>query len=490
LGVIMAVGLVLRLWQINALGYNSDEAVYAGQAAAIAGTPVLKDMFPIFRAHPLIFPFLLSLGFRLTFSDLLGRLLVVAFGIGTIYMTYHTGGLLYNRRVGLFAALLLALMPYHIIVTRQVLLDGPMVFFVTLTLYTVARYALTQHGPWLWAAGVAMGLTFLTKETGIVLLGGIYIFLALSPAIKVRLRDLLISVACMVLVIAPHPIALALAGTTKTAGQYLLWQLFRRPNHTWDFYLTTTPYAVGPLVIVAALLSLWLMRRERSWREFLLGGWIITPILFFQFWPVKGFQYLLPTAPAFAILAARLIMGWAPAWAADAKRRLQGWVRPLVAVALAVSLLIPSWQAVQTVNAETFLAGSGGVPGGREAGLWIRGNVPLDATFLAIGPSMANIIQFYGYRRAYGLSVSTNPLRRNPVYVPVENPDRTLRSGEIQYVVYDVFSASRSKMFGEALLTYVKRFNGRVVHTESVSVPNGDGTTTLKPVIVIYEVRP
>ena len=43
------------------MGYNTDEAVYAGQAAAIAGVPYLKDMFPVFRAHPLLFQFILSL---------------------------------------------------------------------------------------------------------------------------------------------------------------------------------------------------------------------------------------------------------------------------------------------------------------------------------------------------------------------------------------------------------------------------------------------
>ena len=36
-------GVALRLWQINGVGFNSDEAVYAGQAAAIAGDPVLTD---------------------------------------------------------------------------------------------------------------------------------------------------------------------------------------------------------------------------------------------------------------------------------------------------------------------------------------------------------------------------------------------------------------------------------------------------------------
>ena len=41
------------------------------------------------------------------------------------------------------AALLLALMPYHVVVTRQVLLDGPMALFATVTLYLLARFAAT-----------------------------------------------------------------------------------------------------------------------------------------------------------------------------------------------------------------------------------------------------------------------------------------------------------------------------------------------------------
>ena len=34
---IAAAGIFLRVWQLDALGFNSDEAVYAGQAASIAG---------------------------------------------------------------------------------------------------------------------------------------------------------------------------------------------------------------------------------------------------------------------------------------------------------------------------------------------------------------------------------------------------------------------------------------------------------------------
>jgi hypothetical protein len=65
MGGIVGVAFFLRLWQLNALGFNSDEAVYAGQAASIADHPDLKEFFPTFRAHPLLFQTILSIGYHL-----------------------------------------------------------------------------------------------------------------------------------------------------------------------------------------------------------------------------------------------------------------------------------------------------------------------------------------------------------------------------------------------------------------------------------------
>ena len=50
--VVAIPALTLRLVDLRTLGFNSDEAVYAGQAAAIVGDPSLAPLFPVFRAHP------------------------------------------------------------------------------------------------------------------------------------------------------------------------------------------------------------------------------------------------------------------------------------------------------------------------------------------------------------------------------------------------------------------------------------------------------
>jgi len=226
-------------------------------------------------------------------------------------------------------------------------------------------------------------------------------------------------------------------------------------------------------------------------------------VLFFQIWPTKGLQYLLPVVSPLALLAGRalsfLFVSDQPKGLdtppngnpnAPPRRKVFGSYGSILTVAVVISLAIPSWQRIFPSNSLTFLAGSGGVPGGREAGLWIEENIPQGATFLTIGPSMANILQFYGQQRALGLSVSPNPLHRNPSYLPVTNPDFQIRSGEIHYLVWDAYSASRSSFFSDKLLYYAHKYDGRVIHTQTVQVPTPQGAVVDKAVVVIYEVYP
>jgi hypothetical protein len=490
--VALGVGAFLRIWEINQLGLNSDEAVYAGQAGAIAGESSIEAFFSAFRAHPLLFQTLLSVAFHLPGSiDLWGRLFSAAIGLATVLVTYKLGSLLYGRRAGAIAALFLALMPYHVLVTRQILLDGPMTLFATLTLYMIARYAKTERGPWLYAAGAALGLAALSKETSVVLIGGVYAFFALTPEIRLRMRDVVGSLGVLGVVFAAFPIAISLAGRSTTGGNYLAWQLFRRPNHDWIFYPSEVPIAIGLLVVIAAAAGVWLLRQQNSWRETLLLTWIAMPVVFFQIWPVKGFQYLLPAAPAVAILAARTLTRWSPGPALVGKRAASSALfAPLAVGVISLTLVVSSLGRIEPSKSGDLLAGSGGMPGGREAGEWIDRNVPEGAKLMTIGPSMANIVQFYGKRKAYGLAVSPNPLHRNPSYEPLHNPDRVIRDNEIQYVVWDSFSASRSEYFSRSIKRFADRYNGRTVYTETISVPTSDGKRAKKPLITIYEVQP
>jgi hypothetical protein len=66
----------------------------------------------------------------------------------------------------------------------------------------------------------------------------------------------------------------------------------------------------------------------------------------------------------------------------------------------------------------------------------------------------------------------------------VLNPDSQIRSGSIQYLVYDSYSASRSSFFSRKLMTYVAKFRGVPVFTYRQDGPN------TRADVVIYEVHP
>jgi 4-amino-4-deoxy-L-arabinose transferase-like glycosyltransferase len=279
---------------------------------------------------------------------------------------------------------------------------------------------------------------------------------------------------------------LRLGGHSNTGQSYLVWQLFRRSNHETWFYFTVLPSWIGPALLVAALAGLIWLRRETTWRERMLLAWIVVPVLFFTLWPVKGFQYLLPVAPALAILAGRALSRPLPLRRAMAGKVAMG----AVAMAVAASLAVPAWARSQPSFSTSFLAGSGGMIGGREAGTWILRHVPAGSRLLAIGPSTANVLEYYGHRPVSALSVSTNPRDRNPSYAPVVNPDLDLRDGVFQYVVWDAYTAAHSDFFATETLRLTAKYHGRVVYTSASRVRNPARRDAPEPAVVIYEVYP
>ncbi|MGH9078483.1 MAG: ArnT family glycosyltransferase [Acidimicrobiales bacterium] len=478
LALTLLVGLVLRLVNLNALGFNSDEAVYAGQAASLAGNPLFVGQFPIFRAHPLLVPTLMSPLFSSGTPDLRGRVVVALLGVATIAAVFLVGRELYGPKTAVLGALLLAVMPYHLVVTRQLLLDGPALLCITMAFWMFIRFVRTERLEWLAASAATLGLAVLTKETSAVLLGTMVLFLLVSPQVRRPGRAVALTVGVVAAVSLIFPLALSIAGRSSTGQNYLTWQLARTSNHAGTFYLTVIPSAIGWAVVGAAAAAL-LFRINRGWRELLLVLWIAVPFITLEVYPLKGYQYLLPIAPALCILAARGLATWHLPGSLD---RFTTTVARPAAIAIVLASLVPGIASVVFPSSTAAaLAGQGGVPGGRPAGQWVGANLVPGTELMTIGPSMANILEYYGHRPAQGLSVSTDPLHRNPAYTPIYNPDHSVHDGQFSYLVWDAYSALRSPTTARRLETLVSRYHGVIVHT----VRAGG-----RPVVVIYEVHP
>ena len=392
-------------------------------------------------------------------------MLAAAFGVATLVVAYHLGKLLYGRRAGIVAMTLLAVMPYHVTVSRQVLLDAPMVFFTTAALYALVRYCSHHGARWLVVAGALMGLAILTKETAVVLFGGAYCFFVLSQTVSYA-RTRRSSTGCSGRNRNRIPADTTSCGRNPQRRQLpgLAAVSPRQPSHgllpdrsadgDWPARVGTgNPRPAG-----------------RPQAAGLAGGTAAEL--------VRGPDLVLHTD------ADQRLPVSAAAGAAD---RRVGSTRPDVCQ----HLIKPhsANPALAYDSAERRLSPDGadadcpgmaigpavygsGIPGrhgwaarAQEAGNWIGSNLPEGSTILTVGPSMANVIAFYGHRQAYGLSVSPNPLNRNPSYTAVENADAQLRNGAIQYVVWDSFSAARSPSFSNRLLNYVTKYNGVVIHS-------------------------
>ena len=475
---VLGIAAFMRLVDLGRFGYNGDEAVYAGQAASLAGNPLFVNQFPVFRAHPLLLPVLMSPLYAHGTPDLRGRVVMALFGVALVAGCYLAGREMFNHRTGRLAALLMAVMPYDVTISRQVLLDGPAVAFTVFSLWLLARWVRRGGTVWLASSAALLGLAVLSKETMVVMVAGAAAFMLVSRRVAHPLRSLAVFGATLALVAAGGVAALVFSSHAATGGDYIAWQLTRSSNHALAFYLTAVTPAMGWLVAGCAVGAL-LQRRNRNWQGLMLGTWALAPVVFFQLYPLKGFSYLLPAAPPIALLAARFLRTFH--WGGRLSDEGARVARAALSTAIAVSLALGVWATVFSSPASAGMAGTGGLPGGREAGRWVAANLVPGTELMTLGPTMANVIEFYSHYPAQGLSVSTDPLHRNPAYTPITNPDLAIRGGQFSYLVWDAYSAARSPSTSARMSKLLTRYHAHAVYT---------GREGGRSVIVIYEVHP
>ncbi|HXF58496.1 MAG TPA: glycosyltransferase 87 family protein, partial [Candidatus Saccharimonadales bacterium] len=216
---ILALGLLVRLWGITdrlpdpTLGINpmvGNTAVDEGDRRAMdfawrmwRGGARPLDLNPQTGDWPGL-PFYLTLGAQMLyrgydylahgtssqeFADrmeedpagmfLLARILAALLGTVTVFLVYRLGAILWDRKLGLAAAFLLALNPFHILISQRVS-DPNLLALLFVLLATLELARVTDRVAPYARAGAMIGLAAACKYVPMVLL--------LLPVLAARLR--------------------------------------------------------------------------------------------------------------------------------------------------------------------------------------------------------------------------------------------------------------------------------------------------------------
>jgi Dolichyl-phosphate-mannose-protein mannosyltransferase len=485
---ILALAGGLRLWNIHVIGLRGDEAVYAGQAAVLAGDIGLKPYFVLLsrgNSNFLIYQGILALFYTLFgVNDALARVVSAGFSVATIAITYELGRTLFSKQLGLLAALLLSVSSYVLALGQLALLDTTLTFFFASALLCAAKWMRSSQNIWLYACAASVALAMQTKVVGVLPVP----IIALCPLIvwaypTLNRRTLTSAVVVFALFLTP-----ALAQIIQNQAiivQFLSQSIRRVSTVSWDYYLTLIIGYEGyvlPLIWLAGLLvALW--RRAPGDKLALL--WLLIVAAFHQLYPLKAFNYLLPLTPALALLGARAISALV---ATPLGRALPA----LVLAAVLGSSIGP----IRSVMRGSDFAGL------REAGQWLQANTPSDTGAMIMSRGSAQFaLSFYAQRPAYPFGrfwLSTvlpggtilhprPPAEGTPTDWVRYWPARLIQNGTVRYLVYHtnngddppeepLVQTSTERKFRELIEAY----GGRLVHTVYY---NHEGR------VWIYEVR-
>ncbi len=255
---------------------------------------------------------------------LVGRILTALMGAGTVLVLYGLGSCLYDRRIGLLAALFYAVAPLAVVHSHFLTVDVPSTLFVTLALSWGALILRRPSWRQIVLGGVWCGLAAATKYTaGLCIVGpvtAVWLTAAASAGTDrgLLLRNagvmtgiLLACATCVFLVACPGIWVNSDAFTS--AVQYELFEharaghgnLFVNTGPGWWFHLhSSLRHGLGLPLLTLAVLGVIHAAARHCKADIVLLVFLIVAYASTSFSAVRFARYLIPLFPALCLLAA------------------------------------------------------------------------------------------------------------------------------------------------------------------------------------------
>jgi 4-amino-4-deoxy-L-arabinose transferase-like glycosyltransferase len=255
------------------------------------------------------------------FTEFAARLPAAVLGLATVLVTYAFGRRMFNPRVGLLGGVVLITSPLFIVLSRTVMHDISLAFFISLALYFFySAYGSQQHRRMhMFLCYAALGFAALAKgPIGILLPGAIIgLFLLLKGRLNFLKNMYLGWGALIFLVVAAPWYVLISMRNPDYVAYFFLKQNFgnflskTKATHPRPFYYYVPVLFSGMLPWSCFVPLAFLRPLEKKLKKindgvlFLLC-WFLVIFLFFSVASSKLGTYLLPALPAAALLIGRV----------------------------------------------------------------------------------------------------------------------------------------------------------------------------------------
>lgn len=407
LGGILLLALGLRLWGIKygmPFAYQIDEErIYVRKAARMLDAGTLN---PHYQHNPPLLTYLLSGIYAIGYGGsqahrlvgdvpdrqslfLIARVVVALIGTVGVWLIFVAGRRLFDRRVGLVAALLLAVAFLPVFYSHVALNNVPAMTAALASLCGTAAILRWGRPRDYVLAGAFVGVAAATKYLDGIVALPMLIAIAVAPrgpgAVSPR-RGLLIAIGSAVAAFAVcNPFAIIkpahFLGSLGTQGDVVGEHKFGQDDGGLAYYLRTFTWGLGWVPVVAAFGGAVLLARENRRRALVLLPVVPLFVLYMGLQTRYFGRWMLPAFPILCLLAAYGAVRGADLLAARVRR-------PQIAAALtgvAVAALIAQ-AAVHSVHNDRVLSRPHTMNLARE---WMFENVPEDAKVIT-EPFFAN----------------------------------------------------------------------------------------------------
>ena len=252
------------------------------------------------------------------------RLVSSVFSILALWVVFELANSMYNGKIALMSAVLLAVMPGYFNLSRQALLEVMLVFFFTLSLFFFYRWLNNHQNKALVLSGLALGLGFLTKyqmlAAGAVMV--VCLFVLGWGQLKRLFSRFTLLVGAAVIVIIPWLFIAYEIYASQFFSQWLYALQMGNPGRSVYstrfpipiFYLVEMvwPYSgthpISLLLFFVGLTGLGLFAWRRKKEDKFVLIWFVTVLVFFTLISNRDWRYVLTLFPALAISASALIL--------------------------------------------------------------------------------------------------------------------------------------------------------------------------------------